>query len=130
MDPISKAMRTGWTLLAISLPLGLTLEVLHAFKVQGLLASGVRREMWRLAHAHGASLGLLCLLFAALAEKHIEPAARASISRNLRTAALLMPLGFFLGGVLNSEGDPSPGVLLVPFGALFLLLGLVRAARG
>jgi hypothetical protein len=39
-----------------------------------------------------------------------------------------MPVGFFLGGVLNSEGDASPGVLLVPIGAGFLFVALVRTA--
>jgi hypothetical protein len=126
---VTKALRTGWILLAVSLPLGLTLEALHGLKVQVYLASEMRRELWRLAHAHGTILGLLCLLFAALAEKHVAEGARASTSRNLRVGAVLMPLGFFLGGVLNSEGDPSLGVLLVPLGALFLLAGLVTAAR-
>jgi len=130
-DPSTlKALKTGWTLLAISLPLGVTLEALHGFKVQVYLQSEVRREMWRLAHAHGTLLGILLLTFVAVAEKHLaEPAARAKISRDLRFGAVLMPLGFFLGGVLSSEGDPSLGIALVPVGALFLLVALVRAAR-
>jgi hypothetical protein len=47
--------------------------------------------------------------------------------------AILMPLGFFLGGILNSEGDPSLGIALVPLGALLLVMALARAggaARG
>lgn len=39
-----------------------------------------------------------------------------------------MPLGFFLGGILNFEGDPSLGILLVPLGGLCLLYALLRAA--
>jgi hypothetical protein len=39
-----------------------------------------------------------------------------------------MPIGFFLGGILNSEGDPSLGILLVPLGGLCLLVALVRTA--
>lgn len=129
-DPVQKALRTGWILLAISLPLGVTLEALHGFKVQGYLASATRREMWRLAHAHGTLLGILLLVFAALAERHVaNDEARRKISRDLRSGAVLMPLGFFLGGILNSEGDPSLGIALVPFGALFLLAALVRAGR-
>jgi hypothetical protein len=30
--------------------------------------------------------------------------------------------------VLNSEGDPSLGILLVPLGALLLVVALVRCA--
>jgi hypothetical protein len=126
---VASALRTGWVLLAVALPLGVTLEVLHGFKVQAYLQGEVRREMWRLAHAHGTLLGLLLLAFAALAERHLDRSAHAPIARDLRAGALLMPLGFFLGGILSGEGDPSLGIVLVPLGALFLLAALVRAAR-
>ena len=133
-DPaIRKTLRTGWLLLAISLPFGVTLEALHGLKVQAYLASEMRREMWRLAHAHGTLLGILCLVFAALAEAHVPERIRGRVAAMIRWGAGLMPLGFFLGGVLNSEGDPSLGILLVPVGALLLVVALVRvalAARG
>src|SRR5215831_4014629 len=125
---IQKTLRTGWLLLAISLPFGVTLEALHGFKAQAYLASDVRREMWRLAHAHGTLLGILCLVAAALGEAHIPEAIRARVMAMIRWGAVLMPLGFFLGGVLNSEGDPSLGILLVPPGALLLVVALVRVA--
>ena len=125
---IRKTLRAGWLLLAIALPFGVTLEALHGFKVQAYLASDMRREMWRLAHAHGTLLGMLCLVSAALAEAHIPEAIRARVLAMIRWGAVLMPLGFFLGGVLNSEGDPSLGILLVPPGALLLIVALVRAA--
>jgi hypothetical protein len=127
---IRRTLRTGWILLAISLPLGVTLEALHAFKVRSFLESDVRREMWRLAHAHGTLLGILLIAFAAVADRHLAPLeARARVARHLRFGAVLMPLGFFLAGILNREGDPSFGIALVPIGALFLLVALVRAAR-
>ena len=128
-DPaIRTTLRTGWLLLAIALPFGVTLEALHGFKVQAYLTSEMRREMWRLAHAHGTLLGILCLVFAALAERHVPDAIRPGAARLIRWGAVLMPLGFFLGGVLNSEGDPSLGILLVPLGALLLIVALVRVA--
>ena len=128
-DPaIQKTLRTGWLLLAIALPLGVTLEALHAFKVQSYLASEMRREMWRLAHAHGTLLGILCLVFAAVADAHVPQVIRGRVAAFIRWGAVLMPLGFFLGGVLNSEGDPSLGILLVPVGALLLVVALVRVA--
>src|SRR6185369_17623632 len=128
-DPaVRKTLRTGWLLLAISLPFGVTLEALHGFKVQAYLASDMRREMWRLAHAHGTLLGILCLVSAALADAHVPQAIRPRVMAMIRWGAVLMPLGFFLGGVLNSEGDPSLGILLVPLGALALVVALVRVA--
>src|SRR5215831_14643733 len=125
---IRNTLRTGWLLLAIALPFGVMLEALHGFKVQAYLASEMRREMWRLAHAHGTLLGMLCLVSGALAEGHVPEAIRARVLAMIRWGAVLMPLGFFLGGVLNSEGDPSLGILLVPPGALLLIAALVRAA--
>lgn len=122
--------RAGFLLLAFSLPLGLTFEALHALKVRVYLGSEMRRELWRLAHAHGSLLGILLLTYAGLASAAIDSkGARASISRWLITGAFLMPAGFLLGGILNREGDPSLGILLVPLGAVALLLGLFRAAR-
>jgi len=128
-DPaIRKTLRTGWLLLAIALPFGVTLEGLHGFKVQSYLASEMRREMWRLAHAHGTLLGILCLVSAALAEAYVPETIRPRALAMIRWGSVLMPLGFFLGGILNSEGDPSLGILLVPPGALLLVIALVRVA--
>ena len=128
-DPGSrKALVWGWSLLSVFLPLGLTLEALHALRVPVYFQSAMRRELWTLAHAHGNLLGLLCLVFAALAVRALpEERVRASVSLWLRLGAAAMPLGFFLGGVLNQEGDPSFGILHVPVGGLMLLFALVRA---
>ena len=127
-DPVRRCTTVGFLLLAFSLPLGLTFEALHAMKVQVYLGSAMRREMWTLAHAHGAMLGILLPVFAALAPCWIASDATRGVSRLLVPGALLMPLGFLLGGVLNSEGDPSVGVLLVPIGGILVLVALVRAA--
>ncbi|HEX5053905.1 MAG TPA: hypothetical protein VFZ65_19155 [Planctomycetota bacterium] len=125
------ALLTGIWLLAFSLPLGLTLEALHAMKVQVYLGSALRRELWTLAHAHGNLLGILCLVVSALGPRlAADPAQRRRNERLLAVGAVLMPLGFLLGGVLNSEGDPSPGILLVPLGGVAVFVALVLAARG
>jgi hypothetical protein len=126
---VQRTLSAGWWLLAISLPLGVTLEALHGLKVEAYLGSQTRRELWRLAHAHGTLLGILCLVFGALAERHVAPGVRRSVAWQLSWGAVLMPLGFFLGGILNSEGDPSLGIVLVPVGAGLLFVALTRAAR-
>jgi len=130
-DPaLKQTLRTGYWLLAVSLPLGVTLEALHGFKVRAFAESEMRRELFRLAHAHGTLLGILCLVFAALAERNVPEASRRSIARLVSWGAVLMPLGFFLGGILNSEGDPSLGIALTPIGAVLLIVALVRSAQG
>jgi hypothetical protein len=127
-EPTHRALLAGWILLAVFLPLGMTLEALHALKVPVYLGSPLRRELWTLAHAHGTLLGILCLVFASVGERTVPDApARRSISRWLRIGAAAMPVGFFLGGILGHEGDPSLGILLVPFGGGCLLVALVRA---
>lgn len=119
---------TGFFLLAVFIPMGLTLEALHALKVQVYLGSSMRREMWTLAHAHGGILGILCLVYGSIAERWIvEVSRRESIATWVRWGAILMPCGFFLGGIANHEGDPSLGIVLVPIGGLVLLFALIRA---
>ncbi|MEM7232453.1 MAG: hypothetical protein AAF517_09780, partial [Planctomycetota bacterium] len=40
-------------------------------------------------------------------------------------AGLLLPGGFFLGGVFFYSGDPGLGILLVPIGAILMLIGVL-----
>ena len=125
-----RAIATGFVLLAFSLPLGLTLEALHAWKVPVYLGSALRRELWTLAHAHGNLLGILLLALGGLGERLAADERRlARICTLACLGAVLMPLGFLLGGVMNREGDPAFGIALVPVGGVVLLIALVLAAR-
>jgi len=45
-------------------------------------------------------------------------------------ATLLMPAGFFLGGVVFYGGDPGVGILLLPIGAVLLLVAVALTLRG
>ena len=128
--PLSRTpLRTGIWLLAVSLPLGLTLEALHAMKVQVYLGSALRRELWTLAHAHGNLLGILCLVVALLAPRLIaDERSRRRAEWMLSAGAVLMPLGFLLGGVLSSESDPSFPILLVPIGGVLVFVALAIVA--
>jgi hypothetical protein len=118
----------GWSALLLFAALGLTLEVLNGLKLGFLLDPEfhMRREMWRLAHAHGTLLSVVQLVFSgALARGVLASRERAQLaSKLLRGALVLMPLGFFLGGVAPSESDPWLGIWLVPVGGTLLLLGL------
>jgi hypothetical protein len=118
----------GWWGLLVFLSLGIGLETLHGFKVGFYLdpAERLRRLLWTLSHAHGTLLALVHIGFAAglphfgrWTERRLKLA-----SFLLTDALLLLPAGFFLGGIGHSEADPSPGVLLVPVGALALLVSV------
>jgi len=113
--------------------LGLILESLQGFKVAAYLdaANETRRTMWRLAHAHGTLLGVINILFGLTVRSSASPpAATPRISTALVAATLLLPSGFFLGGIIFYAGDPGLGVLLVPVGGVLLLLALLSIARG
>jgi hypothetical protein len=127
----------GWWSLLVFLSLGGFLELLHGFKLGFYLdpAHRMRRELWTLAHAHGTVLALVHLAFAAgLPHFGRWTAARLKLaSFFLIDAALLLPLGFFLGGLAPGEGDPAVAILLVPLGAglLFVAVALTAwSARG
>ncbi len=118
------------------LAMGLGLEAMLGLRAQGAVDDGVRRELWRLGHAHGALGGLLNVALAYAMERLRTPAAWA---RRIRLAALLgalaVGLGFVGGGLWHGPTDPGPLVLAVPAGALMLLssLGaivLLRAGDG
>jgi hypothetical protein len=124
----------GWWTLLIFLSLGLALEILHGFKVGYYLkvSNETRRLMWTLAHAHGTLLGLVNLGFAFTVR--LLPAwsarERGVASVCLRGATLLMPAGFFLGGLIVYSGDPGLGIILVPIGGLLLMVAVFLTARG
>jgi hypothetical protein len=124
--------RLGWWALLVFLSVGIVLETLHGFKIGFYLdpANRTRRLMWTLGHAHGTLLALVNIAFAAgLAQFGAWNERRLKLgSFFLLDALVLLPAGFLLGGVNPSEVDPSPGVLLVPIGALFLLAAVALIA--
>lgn len=127
-------LRFGWWTLLVFVVLGLVLEGLHGFKVGAYLSAKneTRRLMWTLAHAHGTLFGILNIVFALTVRLLPEwtPRQRGIASNCLRGASLLVPAGFFLGGVHIYSGDPGLGIVLVPIGALLLSLAVFLVARG
>ncbi len=131
MNSSARHLRFGWWSLLFWLTLGLGLEALHGFKLGWYLDVGheMRRLMFTLAHAHGTLLALVHL--AAGFTLRLVPGCtfKPAASSALFGAAVLLPLGFLLGGVVVYGGDPGPGVFLVPVGGLLLLYGVASAAR-
>jgi hypothetical protein len=125
-------LKVGWWALLLFLTLGILLEALHAFKIGYYMntTNQTRRFLWTLAHAHGTLLALINLAFAAtLPLLALTPKKRKVASMLLTSATLLIPAGFFLGGVVFYAGDPGLGILLLPLGSLFLLVAVYLAAR-
>jgi len=124
-------VRFGWWSLLGFLTLGIVLEALHGFKIGWFLDVNVetRRLMFRLAHAHGTLLAIVNIVFGIVVELSVVRK-QASSSFCLIASSLLLPLGFLLGGVFIYDGDPGLGIMLVPIGALLLLVGVFLTARG
>ena len=122
----------GWWQLLIFLSLGIALEILHGFKVGWYLDvdQETRRLMLTLAHTHGTLLGLLSLAFSWSVTRigGWKISSRWVASRSLIAAGVLMPLGFFLGGIYTHGGDPSLAILLLPAGGFFLLTSALLTA--
>ena len=108
------------------------LEAMHGFKVGWYLepAFQARRLMLTLGHAHGTLLALVHAAFAAsvFALPGDAKGRRRWASPCLMGASILLPGGFFLGGIFIYDGDPGMGIFLVPFGAAFLFVGVLLAA--
>ena len=125
-------LRFGWIALLVFATLGAVLEALHAWKSGAYLGVGneVRRLMWTLAHAHGIGLSLVQLGFAATVKIGFEVESRRLLRAGqlLRWATVLLPAGFFLGGVAPYEGDPGVGVILAPLGALLAWSAILLVA--
>jgi hypothetical protein len=125
-------LRFGWSSLFVFATLGLVLETLQGFKAPLYVdvSHDTRRLMWTLAHAHGVGLALIHILFALSLPALPSGSARDRlVSRCLISASVLLPGGFFAGGVIYYAGDPGPGILLVPVGAFVLLTAVFLLAR-
>ena len=133
VDFANRHLRFGWWSLLVFAVLGLTLESLHGFKVRAYLdaSNDTRRLMWTLAHAHGTLLALIHVVFGLTIRSGLDIAAanQRLVSNALMAASVLLPGGFFLGGVVFYSGDPGLGVLLVPVGAMSLLIAVFIIAR-
>jgi uncharacterized membrane protein len=123
-------LRFGWWSLLVFLSLGGALETLHGFKIGWYVDVGneTRRLMFTLAHAHGTLLALINIAAGLTALKVDRFELRPSVSFALIWAAILLPAGFFLGGIVIYDGDPGLGVWLVPVGAILLFYSVTRIA--
>jgi hypothetical protein len=129
---VRRHLRFGWIGLLVFATLGAVLETLHAFKSGAYLGVGneTRRLLWTLAHAHGVGLSLLHIGFAATVKlAFAAPTPRLQRAASfVGLATVLLPGGFFFGGIATYDGDPGIGVVLAPVGAALLWIAILLVA--
>ena len=133
IDYALRHARFGWWSLLVFATAGLVLETLHGFKVRAYLdvSNETRRLMWTLAHAHGTLLAIVHVVFGLTVRSGFVRPDRdlRAISSTLMAASVLLPGGFFLGGIAFFSGDPGLGIVLLPVGAVLLLAAVFSIAR-
>lgn len=112
----------------------LTLLVNRAY---GYVRNPIRQDLWRAGHAHAAGLIILSLVIF----RYVDDAALSSglkhfVALCAPTAAILMPLAFFLSVLSPDATQPSAlinpafvGALSIASGTLILGIGLIRAKK-
>jgi hypothetical protein len=126
-DGIASMLFQGWLSLAVWMSFGLLLEGLLGYKIPAYLNDSQRRELFQLAHTHGALLSVI-LVVAALCAKNFALEIPRLVQGALRIGAVLMPVGFLLAGISHPEGDPGIAIWLVPFAALLVIFGAIAIA--
>jgi hypothetical protein len=125
---VAALIRQGWISLFFWIAFGLQIEAFIGFRIPALLDDPVRRELFRLAHAHGTLLSVVLIVGAVCGRLDLILRLDRISSFGLGSAGLLLPLGFLLGGLWHSKGEPGFGIVLVPIGALLLLATALRFA--
>ncbi len=126
---VQRHLRFGWWSLFVFVLLGTVLEGLIGFKWTPYMTNDTRQMLWRLAHAHGTLLGLVHIAFALTVHSGASSRPHRWISPSLIAASILLPGGFFTGGIFTFNGDPGVGVLVVPLGACLMITAVLLVAR-
>jgi hypothetical protein len=100
--------------------------------------NALRQDLWRAGHAHAGVLLVLSLVaLRYVDEARLSEAARRAVRLSIPSAAILLPVAFFLSVLPVDAAEPNGLIFLAYAGAvilaagLFVLgIGLVRKAGG
>ena len=120
-------VKQAWFGLAFWMAFGLLVEGLIGFRSPAYLQDPVRREVFRLAHAHGTLLSILLLLANLYIQRGLASPPELGVLL-LRIGVFVMPIGFLLGGIWHFESEPGIGIFLAPIGGVLVVFGVVTLA--
>jgi hypothetical protein len=94
-------------------------------------ANPLRQDLWRAGHAHAGVLLLLSLIaLRYVDEAHLTERNRWLIRLAFPTAAVLLPLAFFLSVLTPDATAPNPLINLAYLGAIVLVAAMLTLGIG
>lgn len=91
----------------------------------------LRQDLWRAGHAHAGVLLILTLVaLRYVDEARLSPSMKSLVRFSIPSAAILLPLAFFLSVLSPDATRPSPLISLAYVGAVVLTVGLVTLGIG
>jgi hypothetical protein len=97
----------------------------------GYLDNPLRQNLFRAGHAHAGVIVILSLICQMLADAAVLPDALAWVVRiGVPSAAIVMPLGFFLSVASPKSEHPNGAIRLVYVGAAILAFSVVTLGVG
>lgn len=98
---------------------------------EGYVDNPLRQDFWRAGHAHaGVLLVLALVVLRYVDEATLSERAREFVRVSVPSAALLLPVAFFLSVLSPDAGEPNALIYLAVLGAIVLAAGLVTLGIG
>jgi hypothetical protein len=91
----------------------------------------LRQDLWRAGRAHAGVLLVLALITLNYGdEANLSKRLKAIVREAIPSAAILLPMGFFLSVLSPDATDPNAFIYLAYIGALVLITGLLLLGVG
>jgi uncharacterized membrane protein len=132
---MSKESRRLAGLLLVILPTvmfgGVSILTLLVNPASRYMENPLRQNLWRAGHAHaGVFLVLALIVLRYVDEAELSPSWKAFIRTAAPTAAILVPLAFFLSVPAPGDTEPNGLIYLAYVGAALLATGMLGLGVG
>jgi hypothetical protein len=95
------------------------------------MSNPLRQDLWRAGHAHAGVLLILTLVaLRYVDEARLSPVMKSLVRFSIPSAAILLPLAFFLSVLSPDATRPNALISLAYVGAVVLTVGLVTLGAG
>ena len=110
---------------------GISVLTMIVGDVEGYRDNPLRQDLWRAGHAHaGVLLVLSLLILRYVDEAELSPRVKNLTRVAAPTAAILLPVAFFLSVLSPDADEPNAIIYLAYLGAVILVAGLLTLGVG